>query len=92
MNKETLKAPEKCRISEIQVHCRDCGMYLESSGYEDGKAEIAVEACQCPLNEIRKVYEKYKDRLNGVDFKYDIMSNLWQAIKVSLGVADLEEK
>ena len=35
---------------------------------------------------------KVGDRLNGVDFKYDIMSNLWQAIKVSLGVADLEEK
>ena len=74
-------------------------MYLELAVDKDGRAEIAVEACQCPLNEIRKVYEQYKhmdkiicdSHLNDRSFEYTIMVNFWQAIKASVEPPESEQ-
>lgn len=65
---------------EIEVACRDCGTYLQAEwDDENDVGEIVMEACQCPLNEIRKVYEKYK-----VDPHNATRYELWQAIKASV--------
>lgn len=73
-------------------------MYLEAKW--DKKfigPEIAIEPCQCPLNEIRKVYEQYKhmdrvlcDRgMAAANMPYTIACDLWQAIKAA---CESEEK
>lgn len=69
-------------------------MYLETKLDNSKESpEIAVEACQCPLNEIRKVYEQFRHLdtvisdvrwIDGADFKYHIIRDLWQAIKASV--------
>lgn len=78
------------RALQITVYCRDCGTYLDVKWNDAVKGEIAVEPCQCKLNEIRKVYEQYKhmDRamtdpilFEGVDVKFILMNKFWQAIK-----------
>ena len=85
---------------EIQIYCRDFGMYLETKLDNSKESpEIAVEACQCPLNEIRKVYEKYKHmdkvmcdgRLDDGSFKFHAMMTFWQAIKTSVETDEKNE-
>lgn len=70
--------PEPLRI---QVYCKDCGTYLKAR-WSEVFGEISIEPCQCPLNEIRKVYEKYKHM--DTCFSDRDFAGLWQAIKVSL--------
>ena len=79
---------------EVEIYCRDCGTYLQGTW---NRSEISVEPCQCPLNEIRKVYELYKhmDRLitdpilhSGSDFRLFLLAELWQAIKASVELPD----
>lgn len=61
---------------EMWIYCTDCGTYLRAKW---NKNEIAMEACQCPLNEIRKIHEKYKH-----DPHTATRYVLWQAIKASV--------
>lgn len=87
--------PVNYRASQIEVYCRDCGMYLETAVDKDFEYKIAVESCQCPLNEIRKVYEKYKhldrvidrvicDTRFSSDFPHTLLRDMWQIIKTSV--------
>lgn len=75
---------------QIEVYCRDCGTYLEAKWDNSNESpEIAVEPCQCTLNEIKKVHERFKhlDKLlcdtewHTDSMPFSIASELWQAIK-----------
>ena len=81
---------------QVEVYCRDCGTYLEaqwspmSSIKNDGsEAELSIEPCQCPLSEIKEVYEQFKhldmvigDRdVIGDSIIHQLAYDLWQAIK-----------
>lgn len=74
---------------QIEVYCRDCGTSLEAQWSpmsrikNDGsEAGLSIEPCQCPLNEIRKVYEKHKPEPKW--YTSLLASDLWQAIKASV--------
>lgn len=75
---------------QIKIYCKDCGTYLKAR-FSKVNGEISIEPCWCPLNEIRKVYEKYKhldkvicDTRWGNDYTYVVLREFWQAIKASV--------
>lgn len=63
---------------QIEVYCRDCGTYLQCTW---NRSEISVEPCQCPLNEMREVYEQYGP---SPKWTLELAVDLWQAIKASV--------
>ena len=67
------------KLLELQIYCRDCGTYLEAKwDHVNASHEIEVEPCQCPLNEIREIYEGFKNKPHKLQGY-----TLWEAIKAA---------